>query len=159
LDALGEPDFPMALLQAVLSLQAERSIDGSPTLLCLPDFNEEAPPFQCGLSGQVEVYYAAAEVAEELNRTATSSEDAHSCYTCAERCFHVALRLANAIVSSQEREPGYLVRCYQRYACILEERSIAAPELWEETSRTLMGLLKNGLPQVQNAIISAQIPL
>ena len=159
LDALGEPDFPMALLQAVLSLQAERSIDGQPTLQCLPDFNEEAPAFQCGLASQVEVYYAAAEVAEELNRTATSSEDAHSCYTCAERCFHVALRLANAIVSSQEREPGYLVRCYQRYACILEERSIAAPELWEETSRTLMGLLKNGLPQVQNAIISAQIPL
>lgn len=110
-------------------------------------------------AGQVEVYYAAAELAEELNRTATSSEDAHSYYTCAERCFHVALRLANAIVSSQEREPGYPLRCYQRYACILEERSIAAPELWEETSRTLMGLLKNGLPQVQNAIISAQIPL
>jgi hypothetical protein len=88
-----------------------------------------------------------------------SYDDVHNCYMCADRCFHTVLTLANAIVSSQEREPGYLVRCHQRYACLLEERSTTAPEVWEETSRTLIDLLKNGLPQVQNAIISAQVPL
>jgi tetratricopeptide (TPR) repeat protein len=159
LDALSEAVFPWTLLQAALSLQAERSIDGPPALPHLPNLTEDAPAFRSRLLGRVEVYCAAGEVAEELGRTATSSDDAHDCYTCANRCFHTALSLANAIVSSQEREPGYLVRCHQHYACLLEERFTAAPEVWEETSRTLAALLTDGLSQVQNAIISAQLSL
>jgi hypothetical protein len=158
-DALGEAAFPWTLLQAALSLQAERSIDGPPALPRLPDLTEDAPAFRSRLLGRVEVYCAAGEVAEELGRAATSSDDAHDCYTCADRCFDTALTLANAIVSSQERAPGYLVRCHQHYACLLEERSTAAPEVWGETSRTLAALLTDGLSQVQNAIISAQLSL
>ena len=98
-------------------------------------------------------------MAEELGRTAPSPDDAYDCYTCADRCFDRALTLTNTIVSSQEREPGYLVRCHQRYARLLEERSIGAPKVWEETSRTLAALLTIGLSQVQNANISAHISL
>ena len=159
LDALGEPEFPKALLQVALSLQAERSIDDPPTLSRLPDLTEDAAAFEQSLPDHVEVYCATGEVAEELGRIATSSADAHDYYAYADHCFHLALRFANVIVSSHQREPGYLVRCHQRYTYLLEERSTTAPEVWEETSRTLIDLLKNGLPQVQNAIISAQVSL
>jgi transcriptional regulator with XRE-family HTH domain len=157
LDALGEPAFPWALLQAGLSLQAERSTEDAPALPRLPELTEDAPAFRSRLPGRVEVYCAAGEVAEELGRTAPSPDDARDRYICADRCFDIALTLANTIVSSQEREPGYLVRCLQRYARLLEERLTAAPEEWEETSRTLAARLTDGLFQVQNAIISAQL--
>jgi tetratricopeptide (TPR) repeat protein len=159
LDALDEAVFPWTLLQEALSLQAERLIDGPPTLPRLPNLTEDAPAYPSRLLGRVEVYCAAGEVAEELGRTTTSPDGAHDCYTCADRCFHTALTLANAMVSSQEREPGYLVRCHQHYACLLEERSKAAPEVLVETSRTLAALLTDGLSQVQNAILSAQFSL
>jgi transcriptional regulator with XRE-family HTH domain len=159
LDALGEPAFPWALLQAGLSLQAERSTEDAPALPRLPELTEDAPAFRSRLLGRVEVYCAGGEVAEELGRTAPSSNDAHDCYTCADHCFDTALTLVNAIVSSQECEPGYLVRCHQRYARLLQERFTAAPEVWKETSRTLAALLTDGLFQVQNAIISAQLSL
>jgi len=51
------------------------------------------------------------------------------------------------------------VRCHQRYARLLEERFTTAPQVWEETSRTLATLLTDGLFQVQNAIISARLSL
>ena len=159
LDALGEPAFPWALLQAGLPLQAERSTEDAPALPRLPELTEDAPAFRSRLLGQVEVYCAAGEVAEELGRTASSPDDTHDCYTCTDRCFDRALTLVNALMSSQECEPGYLVRCHQRCARLLEERFTAAPEEWEETSRTLAARLTDGLFQVQNAIISARLSL
>ncbi len=144
LDALGEPAFPWALLQAGLPLQAERSTEDAPALPRLPELTEDAPAFRSRLLGQVEVYCAAGEVAEELGRTASSPDDAHDCYTCTDRCFDRALTLVNALMSSQECEPGYLVRCHQRCARLLEERFTAAPEEWEETSRTLAARLTDG---------------
>lgn len=155
LDALEEPAFPHALLQATLSLQAERSVNGPPALPHLPDLVEDAPAFRSRLPARVEVYRAAGEVAEELGRAATSPEEAHVCYNCADRCFQTALTLAGILVSSQEREPGYLVRCHQQYAYLLQERCTSNPEVCEETSRTLTVLFTDGLSQVQNAIISA----
>ena len=159
LDALGEPAFPQAMLEATLTIRAERPVDGAPVLPCLPDLAEEAPAFRSRLPGRVEVYWAAGEVSEELGRTATSSVDARDSYKCADRCFQTALTLAGSIVSSHEREPGYLVRLHQHYALLLQERSTSAPDVGEETSRTLAVLLTDGLAQVQNAIISAQVSL
>jgi tetratricopeptide (TPR) repeat protein len=159
LDALDEPSVPRALLQTALSLLAERSTECASVLPHLPELTEAAPALRSHLTGRVEVYCAAGEVAEELGRSASTPADARKCYTCADRCFGRALALAHTVISSQEREPDYLVRCHQRYARLLEERSTAAPELEKETSRALAALLKNRLFQVQNAIISAQLPL
>ena len=159
LDALGEPAFPRALLEAGLSLRAELSKEDAPALPCLPELPENTPAFRPRLPGRVEVYCAAGEVAEELGRTATSSEDAHDCYICADGCFDIALTFANAIVSSQEREQGYLVRCHQRYARLLKERLTASPEEYEATMRTLAARFTGSLFQVSNAIISAQLSL
>ena len=54
--------------------------------------------------------------------------------------------------SMKEAEPGYLVRCYQRCTCILEERLVASPELSDETMRTLLNILKAELVDMQYPI-------
>ncbi|HEY6543034.1 MAG TPA: hypothetical protein VIZ18_18980, partial [Ktedonobacteraceae bacterium] len=103
-------------------------------------------------TGLVEMYYAAGELAEELGRAADSSDYQHECYRQADRCFHTALILARTVVSARQRDPGYLLRCHQRYASLLEERLAASPEDLAETSSILAVLLKEGLAQFQNAV-------
>jgi hypothetical protein len=159
LDGLGEPSITWALLEVAVSLQEKRSIDGPALLPYLPEAEEDAPAFRPRLRGRVEVYWAAGEVAEEFGRAANSPDEAHDAYERADRCFQTALPLADLIVSSQEREPGYLVRRQQHYALLLEERRTSAPALLEETSRTLAVLLADGLPRVQNALLAEQLYL
>ncbi len=158
LDALDEPSFPQTLLQAGLSVHSERPVEDAPALPRLPELTEETPTSRTHLPGCAEVYCAIGEVAEELGRTASSHADARNCYAYTDRYFDTALTLAHTVVSIQERDPGYLVRCHQHYARLLEERSTGAPERGKETSRALVALLENRLFEFQNAIISAQIP-
>jgi hypothetical protein len=111
----------------------------------LPELHLETTTFHPRFTGLIEVYCAAGEVAEELGRTAVSSQYRHDCYSQADRCFHTALTLAQTTVSARERDPGYLVRHHQRYASLLEERLSASPEDLEETSNVLVTLLNGGM--------------
>jgi hypothetical protein len=98
------------------------------------------------------MYWAAGEVAEELGRAAHSSNYRHDCYRQAHCSFQTALTLARTAVSARQRDPGYLIRHYQRYASLLEERLAVSPEDQEETTGVLTVLLKEGLMEFQGAV-------
>lgn len=145
LDALAQPVFPWKLVQEILAQQPERSLPASPALPHLPDLRLDTTAFHERFSGLLEMYRAAGEVAEELGRAADSLAFRHDCYRQADRCFNMALALARTIVSARQRDPGYLTRCQQHYASLLEERLAASPEEREETSGVLIALLKDEL--------------
>ncbi len=153
LDMLGETVFSWSLVQEILNIPNERSFLDSPPLPRVPEETIDSSAFRPRFTGQVEIYRAAAEVAEELGRTAASSEFQHDCYSQADRCFHTALTLASSIVAAGERDPGYMVRFHQRYAFLLEERMAASSEEQEETSSKLLALLKDGLTRLQAAAV------
>jgi hypothetical protein len=99
---------------------------------------------------QVEVYFAVGEVAEELGRVATTREYRHDCYARAAQFFQAALTVAR---SMKEYDYSYVVRCYQRYACILEERMLVSPELSEEIMKILAGMLKEEVTLMQYPVL------
>ncbi len=148
LNTLDQPIFPRKLVQEILARQPEYSMRDSPSLPHLPELHLESTTFHPRFTGLVEMYCAAGEVAEELGRTAASSDFRHDCYCQADRCFHTALALAQTIVLAHERDPGYLLRHHQRYASLLEERLASSPEDREETSGVLATLLKEGFAQI-----------
>ena len=148
LDALVEPVLSPKLVQEILVRQFDHLMPDSPSLPHLPELHLESTTFNPRFTGLIEVYSAAGEVAEELGHTADSSNFRHDCFNQADHCFHTALTLAQTIVSSRERDPGYLLRHYQRYASLLEERLAASPEDREETSHVLASLMKEGFAQV-----------
>lgn len=105
-----------------------------------------------GASGKVELYFAAGEVFEELGRHATKQDYAQECYQRADQCFQVMLAFAQSTMLHNEHDAGDKMRRYQRYISILEERLHEAPSHAEETTRTLLGVLKDGLILSQHSI-------
>ena len=148
LDTLVEPILSPKLVQAILARQSEHLMPDSPSLPHLPELPLETTTFDPRFTGLVEVYCAAGEVAEELGRTAASFNYRHDCYSQADRWFQTALTLAQTIVSAHESDLGYLLRHYQRYASLLEERLAASPEDSEETSHVLAALMKEWCAQI-----------
>ncbi|HZU66505.1 MAG TPA: helix-turn-helix transcriptional regulator [Ktedonobacteraceae bacterium] len=98
---------------------------------------------------RAELFFAAGTVAEELGRAASEQDYASDCYARANQFYEAALNGARAVITSREGDPGYLVRMYQRCVALLEERIETAPDLYEETTNTLLALLKNALYQLQ----------
>jgi tetratricopeptide (TPR) repeat protein/transcriptional regulator with XRE-family HTH domain len=148
LAALVEPVLSPELVQQILARQSDHSMPDSPSLPHLPALHLESTTFNPRFTGLVEIYCAAGEVAEELGRTATSSKYRHDCYSQADHCFKIAIALAQTIVSAHQSDPGYLLRHYQRYASLLEERLASSPEDREETSHILAALMKEGFAQI-----------
>ena len=136
-------------LQDAVSMDAERLVHRSPSLPHFPMQVASADIASPGPTGQVEIFYAAGTVAEELGRAATSQGYASDCYARADQFYEAALDIARSVVASRESDPGYLIRCYQRCVALLEERAGVAPELYEETTNSLLSLLKNALYQLQ----------
>ncbi len=155
-DTLNENSCPLPITHKVLYLQAESIAHRPPTLPGLPNVGDNAKNIQCSPISLIEIYLAAGELVEELGRAAGSPDYAFDCYTRANQFFQAALNLAYLVVSMGDREPGYLVYCYWRCICLLEERS-TAPDLWKETDRTMVNLFKNGLYRLHDAILSAQV--
>src|SRR5579883_247263 len=138
LETLSTEAIPWTVIQQALHLSAEtldyRSIS-------LPHFSEPLRPSpRCALSLS-EVYFAAAEVAEELGRTSPTIGYERDCYLQANQFFQAALSLARRDLEQEGREPGLLARLCLRNAAILEERSAASPTLYQETSITLLRIL------------------
>jgi tetratricopeptide (TPR) repeat protein len=144
LDTLANPSLLRALIQQAVTVSADTLAYRSPSLPRLietaPDVSDSSPRSPLSL---VKVYIAMGEVAEELGRVAPVSSYAHDCYTQANQSFQAALSLAHAIHVKGERDPGYLARLYQHYIALLEERALASPALAEETTKALLGVLKD----------------
>jgi hypothetical protein len=93
---------------------------------------------------------AAGEVAEELGRAASVPNYAHDCYMQATQYLQAALSLARSAHLRGELDPGSLARLYQRCIALLEERAAASPALDEETTKALLGVLKEAFWQLQS---------
>jgi len=144
-DSLSESSLPWMVMRNVMALPSDSIDYQPPSLPRLPGLFNGHSTFPHSSISQIEVCFATGEVAEELGRVATSHEYCHDCYTRATQCFQAALGMAH---SMKEHDPGYLVRCYQRCTCILEERMSASPEWSDETMRTLLSILKAELAEV-----------
>jgi len=148
LNVLAEPNLSSLNVQQILAKQSAQSMQDSPVLSRLPELQLDTSTFNPRFTGLVEIYCAAGEVAEELGRTATTPNFRHDCYYQSDHCFHMALTLAKTTVSAREYDPGYLLRHYQRYASLLEERLVASPEDYHETGGILASLVKDNLFQI-----------
>ena len=149
-DSLSESSLPWMVMRNAMALPSDSIDYQPPSLPRLPGLFNGHSTFPHSSISQIEVCFATGEVAEELGRVATSHEYCHDCYTRATQCFQAALGMAH---SMKEHDPGYLVRCYQRCTCILEERMSASPEMSDDTMRTLLNILKAELGQVQYPIL------
>ena len=149
-DSLSESSLPWMVMRNAMALQSDSIAYQPPSLPRLPGLFNGRSTFPHSPISQVEVYFAAGEVAEELGRFATYEEYCHDCYTRATECFQAALGVARTM---KEHDPGYLIRCYQRCTCMLEERMIASPQVSDETMRILLNILKAELGQVQYPIL------
>jgi tetratricopeptide (TPR) repeat protein len=153
LDTLSSPSLPWPLIQQALNSSADTLEYRPPTLPHLTDmplaFSDASSPHS-PLS-QVEVYFTVGEVAEELGRTAALYT--HDFYVQANQYFQAALSMAHsALLVEGKQDPGYLARLYLRCATLLEERAFASPDLYEETTKVFLGVLKDGFWQLQSLL-------
>lgn len=140
-------------LQNAISMDSERLIHRSPSL---PHFPVQVTSTEKDLlspAARAEIFYACGMVAEELGRAATSQSYAGACYGRADQFYQAALEAYRTVIASREGDPGYLIRCYQRCVAALEERAEVAPDLYEETTNSLLSLLKNALYQLQVPLV------
>jgi hypothetical protein len=102
------------MLVNTLSLRTDASSFTPPTLPRLLNLEGASRNVLHNPISQVEVYFAAGEVAEELGRAAVEHSFARDCYMQANTFFLSALNSAGSVVTQGERDPGYMVRCHQR---------------------------------------------
>ena len=153
LDMFSQPAFPWTLLENTLSMRMDPSAFLPPSLPRLPGLEDSSRNVPHSPISQVEVYSAAGEVAEELGRAAEEHSFARDCYMQANAFFLSALNSAGSVVTQGERDPGYTVRCHQRYIAALEERFTDAPDMLEETATTLLTMLKNSLHRLSEIML------
>jgi tetratricopeptide (TPR) repeat protein len=151
LDTFSAHDSPWALVHDVIHIPMSSLIYQSPSLPRLPDLRTQREIHSTII--QVELYFAAGEVAEELGRAATTHEYGINCYRQADQCYRVALTMVRSIQPDEEHDPGSLLRYYQRGMCLLEERIQTSSESTEEHIRTLLNILKIGLSQSQHTTV------
>ncbi len=138
------------LVQDAIRIPMSNLIYQSPSLPRLPDSRIQQETRNAII--QVELFFAAGELAEELARAATTYEYAHDCYQRANQCYRIALTTAHSIQPDEDHDPGSLLRYYQRCTTVLEERIQSSSESTEEHIRTLLNILKIGLAQSQHPI-------
>ena len=137
-------------MRSALTSQTERAAYQWPALPRLPEPSEETGPLPHNPLSQIEVYFAAAEVAEEFGHLAMSEEYCHDCYTRAAQCLRAAL---NVVRSLKDYDRSYVMRCYQRCACHLEERLQSMPQLAPETTKVLTTILEEGFSLLQQPVL------
>lgn len=153
LDMLYEPSLSWATIHTIMALKVDTLLYSQPALPHLPDSHIITNAVGCSPLGQTEVYFAVGEVAEELGRAATTHDFAGDCYSLADRCFQTSLHFARPVIAKKEHDAGYLIYCYQRCIAFLQERFNAVPEVRDETTRSLMDILKDGLYGLQTTLL------
>lgn len=131
-------------LTGVFDEDGDFSVENSPSsplaLLLLPALSpaEDNTAFPNPLSLS-ELFFAAAEVTEELGQAAATSGDALASYSQADQSFQAALSLAKRALPGTIPlyDGSSLARHYQHYIRAIKERTITSPE----TSSTVVPLL------------------
>lgn len=165
LSALSESVFPPTVIDNALRFQEISRVYRTASLLRFPNlshlpvqsdfqrYTQVGSVSPDGRVGQIEVYFAAAELAEGLGRMATNEDYAFECYTRANSFFQEGLSLGRSALSMHECEPDYLFRYYQTYTSILEERILLVPALREETITILLDILKHSFSLWQHPLL------
>ncbi len=151
LNSLVESSLPWVLIQNMGTLTADSITYQPPSLPKLPDLEDGHKASSHSTVSQIEAYYAAGEVAEELGHVTTERDYARSCYQRANLCFQASLALARSALSEKTIEQNYVVRCYQRCICILEERLLAGSNISAETTRVLLNILEEAFHQLSGS--------
>ena len=140
LNASAGQGFTWEILQSVLS--PSNFILRSPSLPRLPDaaYFQQFDSFSFS-----EIHFALGELAEELACSTTNAEYADECILFANRSFQAAVDALHLSSFQERSDPGYAVRCYQRYINILKKRAIMTPELVGDVNAQIFTLLKDGL--------------
>ena len=144
LDTLATPDLLHSLIGDALVLE-DVDMYRIQALPRLPDFTKNwlvHNPISLN-----SIFSAAGEVAEELGRAATTVDYASDCYAHATLCFKSALNTEHQSTFSKEYDTSFLMRSYQRYITLMEERLQVAPVVAEETYRAILDLFKGTLYQ------------
>jgi tetratricopeptide (TPR) repeat protein len=150
LNSLTKGSLPWALIRHALALQTESIAYKNPSLPHLPELGEDMDAFPHNSYSQVEVYFAAAEVAEELSHLSTTEEFCYDCYERATQCMQAALDAARTL---HEHDRNYVMRCYQRCSDLLEEHMQTVPELAPQTTRVLANTLEEELNLLQQPVL------
>ncbi len=156
LKALGNPAASPQQISQLLSIRTDPSISRDASLPRLPDLLAEHLENASNPLGQVELYLAAGEVAEELGRAALNQDYTHDAYARADAFYQAAIERAFPMVAGRAQDPGYLVRCYQRCISLLEERFAISPESEGEITRTLLELCNTGLSRLPGLLMPAE---
>jgi tetratricopeptide (TPR) repeat protein len=143
LNSLAEDGLPWVLIQNVGMLHADDLPYQPASLPKVPELADGHGPLKHAAISQIEAYYAAGEVSEELGRVTPEKDYALSCYQRANSFYQQSLALARSLLSEQAIEPDFVISCYQRCICALEERLLVAPSASAETTRTLLNILEN----------------
>ncbi len=150
LNSLSKRSLPWPLMRHALALQTQSIDYKNPSLPHLPELGEDMDTFPHSSFSQVEVYFAAAEVAEELSRLSITEEFCYDCYERAIQCMQAALDAARTL---HEHDRNYVMHCYQRCSDLLEKHMQAVPELAPETTRVLVSTLEEGLNILQQPVL------
>lgn len=156
LNSFTENSLPWVLIQNIRILQADTIPYQPPSLPKLPELTNGYKASPHAMISQIEVYYSAGEVAEELGRVTTEKDYAHSCYQRANQCFQTSLELARTLLSEGTTEPNYIIRCYQRCICILEERLLVGSNVPAETTRVLLNMLEDVFHQLNGSAVAIE---
>lgn len=151
-DSIDAASFSQKLLDDVLSLSGSKLQYYDPSLPRLPlidpladgnAFNGHFPHLQ----SRAEVYFAAGNVSEEFGRAATTADYTCECYQRADEYVQLALSLLRRVLPNKDYDVSYLMRYYQRYAHMLEERveDISADDMLRDTMVTSLKILQESL--------------
>ncbi|MFL5666693.1 MAG: hypothetical protein ACJ8BW_35895, partial [Ktedonobacteraceae bacterium] len=154
LNSFTENSMPWVLIQNVKTLQSDTIPYQPPSLPRLPELTNGYKAFPHAMISQIEVYYSAGEVAEEFGRVTTEKDYAHSCYQRANQCFQTSLALARSLFNEGTAEPNYIIRCYQRCICVLEERLLVGSNVPAETTRVLLNILEDVFHQLNGSAVA-----
>ncbi len=150
--SLSRAELPLALARHASMFNvntAQQGVSAEELAEALPEgAAERHNPFSV-----VEVCIAVGEVAEELGYAARAQGNAGEWFEHANRWLQTALSRVRAVVGCGERDNGYVARSYRRCFDILDERMEMAPELTEQTTRTLMSLLKEAVGQLSQPVL------
>ncbi|HYL44638.1 MAG TPA: hypothetical protein VEU97_14740 [Ktedonobacteraceae bacterium] len=66
----------------------------------------------------------------------------------------MSLALARSLYYEGTAEPNYIVRCYQRCICILEERLLVGSNVPAETTRVLLNILEDAFHRLNGSAVA-----
>ena len=151
LQAFPQSDLPWALIGKAATVKLDVELQQSPSSTWLfhayPEENDSRSPIS-----QVEVYFVASELAEELAHIATEPERVNEWDECANRWLQAALSKVKLVAQASDHDTGYLARSCRRSFTLLEDRLTTFSSSDKETIRTLVSILNEGFSQLPSLV-------